>query len=228
MFTVLPNGGLCNKLRVLLSYYEFAKKQEKILHIKWVVSKYCNGNFLDYFETIPEIQFINNLSSDNIIKYRGCYIRPNFKPNYEYLVLLNHMKEKIQNKINILGNNYIAIHIRRTDHITLQKNKGVYRSHTDEKFIDWIDKNKNNVNLYVATDNQETYNTFKEKYPQIIKFNYHTKENKDDFRETSLENAIIDLYMCVYAKNFKGTCKSSFTETILEIKKKKTWIPTFL
>ena len=38
--------------------------------------------------------------------------------------------------------------------------------------MNFIDKYKNE-NLYIATDNNNTYNKFLNKYKHLIKFNYH-------------------------------------------------------
>jgi hypothetical protein len=75
-------------------------------------------------------------------------------------------------------------------------------------------------NLYIATDNKDTYNIFKNRYTNKIKINY-TNEVYNSLRHTSIKDAIIDLYMCVYSNNFKGSGWSSFTETIEQLRSLK-------
>ena len=124
--------------------------------------------------------------------------------------------EKIKEKINILERNYISFHIRRTDHINYAKNIGKYVD--DNFFIDFIEKNLQDKNLFIAADNKETYNLFKSKYETNVKFDYYnTIINKT--RQTTLEESIIDIYVCVYSSKFTGTTHSSFSALIDALRK---------
>ena len=62
-----------------------------------------------------------------------------------------------------MDKNYISAHIRRTDHINLAKKHNCYTD--DDEFINFLDKS--NKNIYIATDNETTYNKFKQKYPKL-------------------------------------------------------------
>jgi len=218
-----PCGGLCNKLRVTLSYYQFAKKENKKLIVIWDITSACNGFFLDYFEPIENISFMKNNYNNYKIFYNGFSINQDY-PFYiiPELKLLPFMIDEVQKKLQILENNYIAVHVRRTDHINDAKSNNLFT--TDEEFYDFIDKNinenineNNELNLYVATDNKNTYNIFKNKYKNKLKIDYHN-ELFNSLRHTSLKDSIIDLYMCAYSKNFKGSGWSSFTDTINQIR----------
>lgn len=209
MITIQPTGGLCNYLRVIFSYYEYTSENNLELNIIWIKTNACPGYFLDYFEPIPHVSFKTEIDKDVKIDYKGCYIMKNFKPKYDKLKLKSYMKKIIFDKVDILNKNYISAHIRRTDHIQLAKRKNVYT--TDEHFIDFLDKSDKNI--YIATDNKKTYNKFKEKYQERIKFEYHQTNDKS-LRQTSLQDAIIDIYMCVYSDDFKGSGWSSFSDLI--------------
>ncbi len=126
------------------------------------------------------------------------------------------MKKKIEDKKRILGDNYISVHVRRTDHVELAKKHEQYTS--DETFYDFIDKFDSNMNIYIATDDEKTYYKFKEKYSNRIKFNFPEKNNKHSLRQTSLEDAIIDMYVCSFSKYYMGTKRSSFSRVIKLIK----------
>ena len=215
--TIIPTSGLCNYLRVIFSYYECAKKNNLKLNVIWYVTPQCNGKFLDYFESVPNINIMYGAPINTKIYYIGSSIHPVFKPNYSYLKLLPYMKELINARINILGKNYIAVHIRRTDHTELAKKNNKYTY--DNEFINFIDK-FNNKNLYIATDNKTTYDIFKKKYPNLVKFNYHEIDN-NSLRQTSLKDAIIDIYMCVFSSNFMGSGWSSFSGLINNLRKHK-------
>ena len=45
MIYIIPTGGLCNYLRVVFSYNEYAKSINKKLTVIWNVTKECNGFF---------------------------------------------------------------------------------------------------------------------------------------------------------------------------------------
>jgi hypothetical protein len=220
MLTILPTGGLCNYLRVVFSYYKYAMSINTELNVIWLITPFCPGNFLDYFESVPNINFINNVDKNLKIDYKGGKWHPDFNPYEQYiydkLVLKPFMKEIISDKINKLNKDYISVHIRRTDHINLAKRNNAYNEDID--FINFINKFDKNKNIYIATDNEETYNKFKKMYPNRIKFNYH-KTYKNTLRKTSLRDAIIDIYICVYSDEFKGSGYSSFSGTINQLRK---------
>jgi hypothetical protein len=219
MIVVQPVGGLCNYLRVVFSYYKIASLSNDTLTVIWLKDDACNGYFLDYFKPIQNITFEYNNMNNYKIDYFGCNAHhdynAHFKLKYENLELVPEINEIIINKQKILGN-YIAVHIRRTDSIENAKLNNQYT--TDDCFFNFIDnklKDKK-LNLYIATDNIETYNIFKAKYGNLVKFDYHKTIN--GLRHTSLRDAIIDLYMCINSDYFLGSGFSSFTNMINDIR----------
>lgn len=82
MVQVKPRGGLCNKLRVVFSYYEYALSINSDLNVIWEKSEVCPGYFLDYFEPIPRVHFVK---SKRKIDYVGCQWHPNFSPYQKYI-----------------------------------------------------------------------------------------------------------------------------------------------
>ena len=214
MIIIQPTGGLCNYLRVIFSYYEYAKSIDSELTVIWNITEECNGYFLDFFEPIPNITFLTTMPLNANIYYKGYSVHPNFSPNYNYLKLLPFMKELVISRQNLIGNNYISLHIRRTDHINLAIKNNNYT--TDDTFINFIDKYENK-NIYIATDNEETYNNYKQKYKNKIKIEYH-KTNSNSLRHTSLQDAILDIYMCVFSEHFMGSGWSSFSGVIIKLR----------
>jgi len=213
MLVIKPVGGLCNYLRVVFSYYKKACSENKKLIVIWEPTYSCPGFFLDYFKPVDNIIFYNYNLHNYPIDYVGCQILENYDPNYEKLKLLDEIEIIVNNKRQILGN-YIATHIRRTDHIDVAKANNQFTN--DDSFYNFIDTNIENKNLYIATDNEETYNLFKNRYNNLIKINYHNTIN--NFRQTSLKDAIIDIFMCVHADNFMGSGYSSFSILIRTIR----------
>ncbi len=215
MITIQPTGGLCNYLRVIFSYYEYTRKNNLELNVIWIKSNACPGYFLDYFEPIPYVSFKTDIDKYDEIDYKGCSVMKNFKPKYDELKLKPRIQKIIFEKLNILNQNYISVHIRRTDHIENAKKNNCYTD--DEEFINFLDKSDNNKNIYIATDNEQTYYKFKKKYQERIKFEYHAI-NDTGLRQTSLKDAIIDIYMCVYSDNFMGSGWSSFSDLIKSLR----------
>ena len=213
--TIFPTGGLGNRLRVVTSYYiKYIKNKDEKLIVIWRNDSLCNGHFLDYFEPIPNVEFVKQNDKTLTINYKGC---SRIGPTTDFTIIkpLPHIMDKINENRKLLENNYIAIHVRRTDHIAAATKRGVFT--TDEDFFKFIDENINDSCLYVATDNVDTYTMFQEKYKDKIKFPYHKSSGK--FRNTSLEDAIIDIYMCSYATKFKHSGWSTFSGLIHEFRK---------
>ena len=207
---IKPTGGLCNYLRVVFSYWVLCQKQNLLLKVIWRVTPYCPGFFLDYFEPIENTIFVQYQDSRDKIYYSGC--APVMKPNYEKLILKPFLQKMVSQKMKVLGDDYISCHIRRTDHSNLAKIKQKYK--TDYQFKQFL--NKWHQNIYIATDNIQTYNKFHQIYKTRMKFPYH--EFKNQYRHTTLRDAIIDLYMCVNSKIFEGSGYSSFTDLILDLR----------
>ena len=219
MIFVHPVGGLCNKLRVTLSFHQFAVKKNEHLHVVWDVTDACNGFFLDYFHPIEGITFSRSNHAQKTIHYQGHQWHPDFHPyrnNYKNIVynklkLLPYVQNQITDRISAYRDEYIAVHIRRTDHIALARKNNLYT--TDETFRDFI-SSRESSSLYLATDNRETQEHFLNLYSDRIKSIELIDPNSNDRRNTSLESAIVDLYMCANSREFLGSGYSAFTGTI--------------
>ena len=214
VLVIRPKGGIGNRLRVVTSYYlKYIKNKDEKLIVIWRWDKFCNGYFQEYFEPIPNVEFRTHNDPTLKINYSGCSrVGP---VDFSIIKPLPHIMNKINEKRNLLNNDYIAIHARRTDHISPAEKRGVFT--TDEDFFKFIDENINNSSLYVATDNADTYTIFQERYKDKMKFPYH--KDTGSYRKTSLEDAIIDIYMCGYAKKFKHSGWSTFSGLINNLRK---------
>jgi hypothetical protein len=210
---IKPLGGLSNMLRILFSYYYKALDENKKLKVIWKESQECNGSFLNYFKPIENIEFDNNLNNNNCYDTNVAIDCSKYKISniYEKLKLMDFMEKRVKNNIEQLDDNFIAVHIRRTDHVALAKSHNEYT--TDEEFINFIDK-YDSYNIYLATDNIDTQLKFYAKYEKRIKVITFIEEKNNCLRQTSLEDAIIDIFTCSYAKYFLGSKSSSFSTTI--------------
>ena len=203
---IIPTRGLCNRLRVVFSYLDFAQQQNIPLNVYWKVDWACPGNFLDVFDPVENLLFLEN--KPTIVTYEGCY--PKVTMN-KYLYKNLKPNNNILNRLSIFSNynNYNAIHIRRTDHITLAKKKLQFTS--EEIFKNFIEQS--NKKVYLACDDINTQKQFLDKYPEKIFVNKIIQSTKN-IRQTSLRDAVIDLFMCVKSDQFIGTAYSSYSDLI--------------
>jgi hypothetical protein len=217
---IKPRGGLCNKLRFLLSYYNYAKNLNKDLIAIWEKDQYCPGYFLDYFKPIDGITFKQNNNEKLKIDFMGWdWLQEHTKENRrEYcksLVLIPEIQNAVSEYINAMENNYIAIHVRRTDLDVKVKQNNNYTD--DEIFFNFIETHPDKK-VFLATDNKETQQLFTSRYGDRLFFCKEIKDS-DDLRKTSIVDAIIDLYICKEATEFNGTKGSSFSGFIDYLRK---------
>ena len=218
--TVIALAGLCNKLQVLLSYLYKANKEGKKLKLYWNKTEDCPDEFDNLFESIPnvDIQYIqvkdwepNNYSDyQNWDKENELYIKDG------YYSLLKPIPS-IQNEIDIikqkLGKEYIACHIRRTDALTSSGYKDNIKN--DEEYINFIDKYPKDLKIYIATDCRDTQKKFIDIYGD--RMIYKKIEDNNKLRQTSLQDAVKDIYVCVGAKYFMRSF-GSFSDTIIYLR----------
>lgn len=231
MFNIILQGfGLCNRLRVLFSYYYYIVKEKKDkLNIVWIVDEQCNGFFLDYFEPLPNVEFYRDNSNNFPNNYKGKkgvtaephpkYALTKFNGIFKELIPKPYLMDKINHNLKLLDNNFVAMHIRHTDNIrnTINKNININTPFL-KKHFDFFDKYiKLNFNIYLATDNKNIQDIFYDKYPNNFKTNKNINE-VTGLRHSTLENAIIDIFTCSYSKDFiYNHSRSSFRETICEL-----------
>ena len=217
---IMPEGGLCNMLRVVFSWYAKAKKEGRALIVCWTPSNACPGFFLDYFEPVPGIRFIKGYNPGAYYDYQGCCVLEEFNHPSMYAALKPkaHIHAKANANIAELktsGIGFVAIHARRTDHIkdAMANNKFT----TDTAFFEFLDKQPQDTNIYLATDNLGTQEIYKAKYGNRIKaLKWITPRRA--VRQTELEDAIVDIYTCASANAFLGSGWSSFSDLINDLR----------
>jgi hypothetical protein len=220
VFVIYPTGGLCNYLRVLMSYYLYCKLNDKQLICIWHEYYACPGFFLDYFEQLENVIFLRQKPDNMVINYHGVECHPDFDHSnkfiYDNLKLLPHMEEEVNKIINKIPGKYTALHIRRTDFVVFSKEKNNYIE--DDEFINFCNNSDNSI--YLATDNNNTQdfyqNLFKNKLHFYTKIEDHCYVGPRRF--TNLKHAIIDIYVCVAADKFMGTSLSSFSYLIEQLR----------
>ena len=216
MIVIVPNGGLCNRLRVIFSYYNYAISNNETLTVIWYENTdIAYESFLNFFEPVEHITFLSNNNDQLPIHYQGVFCCKNYPPIYDKLKIKPYIQDIIKERITIIGD-YIAIHIRRGDHIRISKNRNQFTEF--EEFYNFINKEKKDKNLYIATDNKKTYGYIQNIFKKIVKFSFPKENPPKQKRRTKLIDSIIDLYMCVNASEFLGTAWSSFSELIEQLR----------
>jgi hypothetical protein len=219
--TVFAMGGLNNKLRVLLSYLYKANQEGKKLKVYWNIGDNCPDKFENLFEPISNVTIIYTKTTNDEenekydFKINASYNDDYIKDNYYSLLKPLPL---IQNKIDIikqkLGKEYIACHIRRTDALT----HSIYSKYIkdDNEYINFINEYPKDLKIYIATDCRNTQKKFINIYGD--RMIYKKIEDNDNLRQTSLQDAVKDIYVCVGAKYFMRSF-GSFSDTITYIRK---------
>lgn len=217
-----PDIGLCNRLWVVFSYYNYAKSTNKQIKIHWPETICCPDHFLNFFEPLERIEFVSDVKINTYTTLWQEQFNPYETFIYQDLKLKGDIKNIINKKIN-MHKNYNAIHVRTTrDFITYLKtiNK---KPTTFNRFDLFLEKNSENQ-CYISTDQVETQKYFTTKYNHVY-FNSLLKEQNCDLdiqtRYSSIQDAVIDLFVCTKSKLFLGTPVSTFSDTIIQLRKNK-------
>ena len=213
--TVGALAGLNNRLQVILSYLYLARNQGKKLKVVWITDEQCPERFDVLFHPIKDVDIIYEPIDDSLYDYKNWDKQNTDYIKAKYYALLNPYVN-IQIKINDLKlllsynlKNYIAIHIRRTDALTHEWYKKYTKS--DEDYIAFINSCPNNYKIYIATDCRLTQEKFINIYGDRII--YKTIIETNQLRQTTLEDAVKDMYVCAGAKYFMRS-HGTFSDTI--------------
>ena len=217
------HSGLCNRLRLFSSYREKSKVENKPIEMHWVESIQCWKKFSDLFEPISGVDFVYRRHGKNMRKTRpensSISLCPISEEKYNRYLLDIKPLPQLQAKIDYVsrqaGGNFGACHVRRTDIITIQK-KYNKTPPTDQDFFNFIEEN-NFDKVVLATDNKDTQDTFKKKWGDKIILTSQIGWNGSQRwprRTTSIQIAVIDLFLCNNSCKFMGTVCSSFSDFI--------------
>ena len=209
--TVFAKFGLCNKLQVVLSYLYKANQENKKLKIYWITDDECPDIFSNLFQPIDNVEFVYIDATNDIYDY-NTYQRENqnyiFADYYQYLKPLPKIQNIIDKYKKLLNSDvgYISCHIRKTDSLSH------YDHLQDNAYIDFINQYDSKLKIYIATDNKDTQDIFKNIYGDRLVIKDIIPSN--NLRQTSLQDAVIDMYVCAGSTYFMGTNGSTFTNTI--------------
>jgi hypothetical protein len=215
--TVYAKCGLGNKVRVLLSYLYRANQENKKLKLYWVKDNECPDNFESLFKPIDNVS-IHNLEDTNNYDY-NTWDEDNtlYYDYYKLLKPIDSIQKEIDSKIKLLDNNYIACHIRRTDAFI----HSVYADNLkkDDEYINFINSFDKSYKIYIATDCRDTQKKFIDMYKDRMIYKEISDQNyNDSIRQTSVQDAVVDIYVCASATYFMRSF-GSFSDTIYHLRK---------
>jgi len=215
MVVICPEGGLCNRLRVILSFMEKYNNFDIYWPKTWDI---CFQDFTDVFKPLSKLNFIEEKPDKFDYKGTSSIGKYSYKLYYQ-IVPIESIKIRINYFLSKLGKNFYSCHIRRTDHTETQINTKTYIS--DEVYIYFIKCSP--FKVFLATDNIDTQTKFKSIFGDKLITNDAIIET-DSVRKSNLENAYIDLVLCSLGKKFLGSSKfSTFSTTINILNKINYW-----
>jgi hypothetical protein len=211
------HGGLCNRLRAVLS------RIEPGLRVVWPADwEIAGARWDDVFEPLDGVEMLDAVPAGqkpDLVSYEPALV-----PWQGRLVLLKPgpvIAKRIAKNRELLGEEYAAIHVRRTD-LASHAPPG-HRDHTpDAFFADFLDELPKGMPVFLATDNaqsQRKWMTHLAAYRRpmrVARVLEHGKEGdgREAGRHTPLADAVVDLFVCAFASKFAGTDASSFSHTV--------------
>ena len=204
MTAIHVHGGLCNRLRAILSWRAVCGP----ITVAWKPdSQVCDARFGTAFKPLDGVTFVDAPEPGMVSTYEP---HPDAKPGWEeaYRDLQPIMTPPRMPAV------YSAVHMRRTDCVAYQRDCGAYEP--DDVFIDWARKAQGLI--FVATDNGTTQRVMINALPGRVVTHYaiteHADQDRADVRNTTLIHAAWDLFTCAGATMFRGSGASSFTHAI--------------
>ena len=170
-----------------------------------------------YFETWDK--FFKNLKHKYSCKDTDFYQM--YKVNLRKLRLVEKLYEKVEDTTNLHDiRNRIGIHVRRGDHGIQRggRKTDIYYNNLSDNFFYLIDreiKKNKDIKFLLATDNLKSYEKFTSRYNDRI-VTYTTNQSYGLYNEgvsrrcTTLEDAVIELFLLSRCKKIIGSDSSSF------------------
>jgi hypothetical protein len=165
------------------------------------MTSFCNVLHKEYLEKLDII---------SLKDYEIKYLR-----SLEKLIVKTKIKEEIDRFISKnWTDNIVGIHVRRTDH-TLHfshNSNTAQKLSTDDKFFSKIDReiSQGVSKFFLATDNSETQAIFKNRYPDRF-ITYCQEFHSSKARQTTIQDALIELYLLSRTKKLIGSNYSTFS-----------------
>ena len=219
-------GGLCNRLRAVLSHLAAYEDLDVLwdgglVHpldsVRQLGDK--NTHFRDLYEPMTGVRFIDGHVGAHI-SHGICDKAPaDWRKHYASLRPLPTIAARIAAVRAGLGEGYLACHVRRTDMVPLAKRVGSHVT-TDEEYRAWVDQWDTSRPIWLASDNGETQRKFTSWYGSRVRYlaplgGQEAAEEHDHRVYSPLEDGVVDMYVAAQAAHFCGGGNlGSFTHTI--------------
>lgn len=217
---VRPIGGLCNRLRVIGSRLRAARDAGKTLSVWWWSTADCPVAFRDLFCEPPADLIVY----ENTQAPKGIEVTCSTDPSIPVeawaptalmaFTPLPAIQERIDAIRARLGSEFVAVHIRRTDHNARYDEDAAYAAFA---------ASYPGLSVYCAADNPRSIVTLKKALGDRL--HYNGAFTKSGIRLTTIQDAVVDLWVSSTAQQFRGTYWSSFSDWI-EMMRRLRGLPT--
>jgi hypothetical protein len=212
MITFSALGGLANRLRAIFSRY--APPMRVVWTQTWDIAQ---AHFLEVFEPVPGIEFVDGPADEE--SWHAALNYTDWHQNYRMLRPVSALLERIDAMRLSMPPEYDAIHVRRTDHVKLAQGAGQYT--TDDDFVRWCVPDSSR-GIFLATCNAETRSIMRGSIGERVQWqgaldpSFATQH--ESRRYGTLADAVVDLFVCVHARQFMGSAHSSFSELVTHLR----------
>ena len=225
---VTSSSGIGNRLRVMFSFVHLCYKNYNInnLHFIWEKNRECNGFFEDCFES-PQLNWIHvNKTYSSFVDIKTNFHISDKIPSWVPFVFpfSDAVKQKAYEIINTIGDDFLGIHLRKTDRKESDKvmqYKAPFLQMNDDDYFLKIPDNTNKP-IYLPTDNIETQRKFQKKFGERCYINKNIQDTKE-LRKSELFDAAVDMFICSEASEFYGSFRSSFSEIVKAFRDAKVY-----
>ena len=227
--------GFVNQLRLsLAANYLVSNKIIESAEQEWVINNHNVVSYEKFFHPLPNVKFVNPISDEQKIittqSFTGLLwminkdIKKAFRESYKDLII----KEKTKSLIDIYINendikNCIGVHVRtgcKTAILLSDDNRNL-PTNVSRSIIELLHTNHK---IYLATDNHETQEKYKQIFGDRLLFFDKIKKGKESFgprydrdkvrRFTSDIHVVADFLILQKCKKFIGSNESSFSIAI--------------
>jgi hypothetical protein len=171
----------------------------------------CHARFQDVFQPIPGIEVVDSGPYESAAFECDAKNSSDWMRKYKELVPTYGLQARIAACKHTLGEDYSAVHWRRLDH-TPHADNMKWPQLTEPEVQQFLTEH---TPSFLATDNASTQRRMVSSLvAEFIPHGVEQQGEHDHRRYTTLQHAVVDLFVCAGAKHFLGTPGSSFSETI--------------
>lgn len=213
---VYSKEGLCNRLRVIFTWRAMETSPWAFV---WTPHIECPARFDELFQPIPGVEMIA-ADKPGHVDVKGWHAHPKWSDNgtflYDGLLPSEAVAIEAKRQIDELGGpgNYLSIHFRSTDLANRANTK-------PETQINFLNDCPRNLPIWLATDCKQSQEIFKKEFGSRIVCREIVPSKA--LRQTTVQEALADIYACMMARHHAGMWQSSFSAFIVHNRHRTTW-----